>query len=157
MKKIPLTQGKFAVVDDDDYAELSRYKWCIQGDGYAVRKPRKSDGAGEKQIRMHRVIAGTPVGMTTDHINGDKLDNRKSNLRMATSAENQHNVQKRKDNISGFKGVSFSRRNGKWRATIAVNGVRHSLGLFSSPEDAAKSYNSSAIKYHGEFARLNVV
>lgn len=130
MKKIQLTQGKFAIVDDEDFLELSKYKWYLSGNGYATRTSR--------HIRMHRVINSTPEGFDTDHINGDKLDNRRSNLRTATRSQNNFNTSPPKDNTSGTKGVWFSKRHSRWYAQIKVRGVRYNLGSSISKEVAVR-------------------
>lgn len=103
---------------------------------------------------MHREIVGTPEGMDTDHINGDKLDNRRSNLRICTHAQNGANRGPQKNGSSGYKGVSYHCK--KWRVQICINGKTKRLGGFNSLLDAAKAYDKAARKYHGEFARTNV-
>ena len=151
MKRIPLNQNAFTLVDDDDYENLSKYKWYCSAQGYAVRNL----GQG-KQMRMHRQIINAPNGFETDHINGDKLDNRKLNLRICTHSENCYNSQKRSDNTSGYKGVVYHREAGKWRARISKKGKRKHVGLFHTAEEAARAYDDAAIKLHGEFARPNL-
>lgn len=150
MKTIPLTQGKSAVVDDEDYDFLMQWKWRYQK-GYAVRDIRK------KQLYMHRVILNTPLGFDTDHINLNRLDNRKSNLRIATRFENNCNRKLRSDNDSGFKGVCWAVNRAKWRAYIFHKGKHFHLGYFENVKDAANAYNEAAKSRFGEFARLNVV
>ncbi len=118
MKEIQLSQGKIAVVDDEDYEYINQWKWSYLSSGYAVRSLWSL--LGSKTILMHRIIANTPIGMDTDHINGNRLDNRKSNLRVCTHAENTRNIPMHKDNKIGYKGVQ---KHGKsWRARILVNG-----------------------------------
>lgn len=154
MKKIPLTQGKFAIVDDDMFEELSKFKWHFSRFGYAVRKPYSGRG---KNFYMHRVIAGTPEGMSTDHINGDKLDNRRSNLRICSTSSNMRNRGKQNNNTSGYKGVFWSIPAGRWRAQIVVNKKSIHLGLYDTTEEAASAYNVAAKEYFGEFANLNEI
>jgi hypothetical protein len=155
-KQIPLTKGKFALVDDEDYESLNRYKWCIT-------KVYASRGVSIKNknhiILMHRVIVNAPPNMQVDHINGDPLDNRKCNLRICTHAQNIHNQKPRKcgNRTSGFKGVSRDRRNGKWRARIHVADQEYWLGVFENERDAAAAYNEAARRYHGEFAYPNQI
>lgn len=154
MKKIPLTQGKFAVVDDEDYEKVSCWNWYyVTGKGwktgYAVRN-EYSDG-GQRQIRMHRVILNVPEGVEVDHRDLDGLNNRKRNLRVATRAQNNTNQGLRKDSKSGFKGVSWD-QGGKWRARI--RGLQQ-IGMFDSPIEAARAYDSTARAVFGEFARTN--
>lgn len=159
MKKIHLTQGKFALVDDDDYERLMAMgKWRIGNDGYAVKSKRKRKDTGEwtnEIVLMHRVIMNAPKGMCVDHIKFDRLDNRKSNLRLCTRTENNRNVGLSKNNTSGFKGVSFMKNRGKHFAQITVDRKNLFLGYFDDPKEAAKAYNLAAMKHHGAFANLN--
>jgi hypothetical protein len=152
-KEISLTRGYTTIVDDDSYGELARHKWHINGAGYAVRFI--GGRINKKALLMHRFIIDAPQGMLVDHINGNKLDNRRSNLRICTQAQNQMNVGKHRDNSSGYKGVSLSKRVGKWRADIKANGKRRTIGYFDTAERAAFAYNEAAKKYHGEFSKIN--
>lgn len=149
-KTIPLTQGKVAIVDDCDYAELSKYKWCFHK-RYAIRNVKANGKC--KQVYMHRVIAGTPDGMETDHVNGDSLDNRRCNLRWATTAQNQANRRIDGDNRSGYKGVYFHARSGKWMARLSDR----YLGIHETPQGAAVAYNRAAQSVYGEYARINPI
>jgi len=106
---------------------------------------------------MHRLILNAPDGMQVDHVNEIGLDNRKSNLRICNQSENQRNRSKQKNNTSGFKGVHWHVVDKRWMATIKVDKKKIHLGSFRNPIDAAKVYNSAAIKYHGEFANLNEI
>ncbi len=148
--KIPLTQGKSAIVDDDDFAFLKVNKWRLSGSGYAERAETRNDGT-QKTISMHRVLSQCPPGKHVDHINGDKLDNRKVNLRICTNRQNKQNCGPTAANKSGFKGVSFDKARGKWKAVI---GSRQ-LGRFDCPIEAAKVYDQAALKYHKSFANIN--
>ena len=150
-KIIALTQGKEAIVDDEDYKELSRHKWCYDGE-YASGRTAFSN---HKKIRMHQEIMRTPHGMYTDHINGDKLDNRRENLRICSNSENIQNQKIRKNNTSGYKGVTWDKQHQKWCAQIKINYKHYHLGLFENPVDAAKAHDKAARKYCGEFAHLN--
>lgn len=144
MKLIKLTQGKHAKIDDEDYELISKWNWYASrargGRFYAMR--REYFDGGSRSIMMHAVLKGTPSGMETDHLNGDGLDNQKSNLAICTVSQNQLNRGKQKNNTSGFKGVSY--RKGKlekpWTARIVVNKKPIFLGCFSSPEDASVAY-----------------
>lgn len=146
MKKIPLTLGKFALVDDEDFEYLSQWKWCFD------RRYATTWNSG-KMTRMHVFLFRRPKGMQVDHINGDKIDNRKCNLRIVTNSQNSQNRGARSDNTSGYKGVRSQR--GKWRAEIKVNYQTINLGCYSTKEQAARAYDEAARKYFGEFARLN--
>jgi hypothetical protein len=152
MKEIPLTQGKVAIVDDEDYEYLNQWKWCVTDTGYAIRQASRPS---KKGIRMHRVIMQTPDGMDTDHINGNKLDNRRCNLRICTRSQNLQNSLAHSNNTSGRKGVSWSTLHQKWVAQIKTNTGYHYLGLFSDIADAVKTYDVAARKYFMEFARPN--
>ena len=147
-KSIPLTQGKFAIVDDEDYDEIARHKWYYLN-GYAQRH------APRGVTRMHRVIAGTPPGMDTDHINGDGLDNRRSNLRVCTHSQNMANRGRDSTNTSGFKGVTWHKECRKWLAYTAVNRKMIHIGLFERAEDAARAYDREVVRIFGEFAAPN--
>lgn len=155
MKYIPLTRGLFALVDDADYDWLSRYKWYAHHGGsqrgfYAVRMSARA--AGRRNILMHCEIIGVKG---IDHINHNGLDNRRKNLRQASTAQNIANQRLSVRSSSGFKGVSFYRDRQKWGAFITPQKNRIYLGAFSSPEAAARAYDTAAQKYFGEFACLN--
>jgi hypothetical protein len=157
MKEIPLTQGKVAIVDDEDFEELSKVKWCAQKSKdtfYAVRGLYRSDKKTKGQIIMHRVILDAPTDKFVDHINGDGLDNRRENLRLCSHAENQRNKGKQKNNTSGFKGVCWHKRSKKWYVQIMADKKLINVGLFTTLEEAVSAHKSAALKYHGEFARV---
>lgn len=153
MKEIKLTQGKVALVDDEDFEYLNQRKWHYSK-GYAVSTSRRLFGF-QKTIAMHREIMNTPNGMETDHINGDKLDNRKNNLRNCFHLENGKNRKIQINNTSNYKGVSFDKRAGKWRSVIYIEKKKISLGNFTNIEDAARAYDKKAIELFGEFANTN--
>lgn len=152
MKTIPLTRGKIALVDDLDFEELSKYKWHAVWDGYNWYAAH-----GHKCIKMHRVILGLKSGdgKLTDHKNSNSLDNRRCNLRFCTNAENLRNSNKYKGNTSGFKGVSWHKLIRKWLSRLCYNYKIIHLGYFDSKIEAAYAYDRAAIKYFGEFAKLN--
>lgn len=156
MKKIPLTQGKFALVDDEDYEELVKWKWYAMKSGktfYAGRSnPKKPFEKRKASIRMHRQLTSPVEGMEVDHVNGNGLDNRRENLRVCSRNENQHNRPLQKNNSSGYKGVYFDTRNKKWKAQISVNSRNRAIGYFSTPEEAHTAYCEAAKKHHGEFS-----
>jgi len=151
-KAIELSQGRVALVDDDIFEEINTYKWYYHY-GYAVRNYGKYPH--RKRLQMHREIIGTPDGFVTDHINGNTLDNRRENLRTCAASGNSRNAGKRIDNTSGFKGVSWHKQAARWRAYIALNGHRKSLGLYDTAEDAAHAYDAACIDLYGDFARPN--
>lgn len=154
-RKIPLTQGQHALVDDADYERVSQHKWHIKrysgGLAYATGRPN----GGERKVLMHRFILNPPDGFEVDHINGDGLDNRRANLRVCSHAENQKNVKKPTTNTSGYKGVAWSKHHLRWKAEIRANGKRIHLGTFDTAEEAAAAYDTAAKQMHGEFARTN--
>jgi hypothetical protein len=155
-KEIQLTQGQVALVDDWRYDELNQYKWYAAWDGttgsfYARRAGRLF--AKRTAIMMHAVVARTPRGMYTDHINHNTLDNRHDNLRICTNSQNQHNRGKHSDNTSGYKGVF---RNGRgWMARIVTDRKITYLGTFKTEIEAARAYDEAAKRLHGKFAALN--
>lgn len=160
MKQIPLTQGKFALVDDEDYDFLMQWKWHINKGGYAVRikhLKKTNNYCERKAFYMHREIMKTPDGLYTDHINGSGIDNRKENLRVCSNRENSYNSSSHKGTSSKFKGVSWYKRDKKWQVQISLNGKQTLVGRFFSEEDAARAYNSMALKFYGTFARLNKI
>jgi len=154
-KLIRLTQGKFAIVDDHNYEWLSKYKWYYGCGGYAARDILDGTTKKKKTILMHRLILNAPPGKECDHIDGDRLNNLESNLRLCTHAENQHNQRPHQDGTSRWKGVCWHKRDGKWRARIHFENNRKHLGCFKSEDEAALAYDTAAIELFGEFARLN--
>lgn len=150
---IPLTQGKFALVDAENYDFLAQWHWSYKC-GYAFRNP-KINGK-YRTIHMHREIMGMPKIKQIDHIDGNGLNNTKGNLRLVTNSQNQMNSKKRSKKASSeYKGVHFGKREQKWVAQIGFNGKRKCLGYFDSEFEAASAYNEAAVKLHGEYARLN--
>ena len=155
MKEIKLTQGKVALVDDEDFEELSKHEWYYTNAGYAARSARRPNGT-RYQLYMHVQIIGEVEGLEIDHISGDKLGNRKNNLRHVTRAQNQSNSVS-VGGSSQYKGVNWHDQNKKWLSRIGVDGKDVYLGCYKSEHDAARRYNEAAIKFFGEYARLNVV
>ena len=151
MKKIKLTKGYEAIVDDKDFDFLNQWKWYF-AHGYAVRTQNNYPNK-PFQVRMHRIILGTPEGMDSDHINRDRLDNRRSNLRICNRSQNISNTFLR-SNKSGYKGVEWHKASQKWQARIRFYGKRLQLGVFKTALSAHRAYNKAARKYHGKFARL---
>jgi hypothetical protein len=158
-RRIYLGNKKWAIVDPDDYYRLVGFKWCAIGQNgtfYAVAGIQVSPEE-IKLVRMHRLIMNAPDGVLVDHRNSLSLDNRKTNLRFATHAQNIFNRSKKKlkNASSKFMGVSFRPEKRKWVARIYYQYKQIWLGYFKSEIDAARAYDRAAIKYHGEFARLN--
>lgn len=153
MKKIPLTKGKFAIVDDEDFEYLNRIKWHITTKGYAIHSIKRIN------IWMHRYILEKhnlyKNGFEVDHINRNRTDNRKINLRICTGSENRVNTTILKRNKSGYKGVFWDKYNKKWEATISFNKKNYFLGLFDDPELASYAYIEKSKELHGEFSIYN--
>lgn len=150
-KNIPLTQGQVAIVDDNDFVELSEYNWYFHH-GYAVRRgPRPI----KKMIPMQVHLMNPENGNVVDHINGNKLDNTKLNLRVCTVRQNHANTSIRSDNTSGYKGVSFDKFRNKFAASLSCDGKCHHAGRYETAEEAARAYDDCAKRYFGEFAKLN--
>lgn len=163
--ELKLTQGKTTLVDDRDYETIASYNW------YAVKKPGQNYYAAShtyvsgirRVILMHRLILGLGVDdLSVDHINGNGLDNRRCNLRLATTTQNAQNQKTHKTGrgknglkTSTYKGVYKSK--GKWKAQIRVGGKQIYLGLFEKETEAAQSYNMAALKYFGKYAKLNEI
>lgn len=162
MKKIKLTRGQFALVDDIDYEELSKYKWYAQkrrdGDFCAVRNikiPREK----HTSVYMSRQILGLERGdfRQADHINHNSLDNRRINIRICTSQQNNMNRNPRSNTSSSYKGVSLDKKRKKWLVQIGIKGKIKTIGRFFLEKQAALAYNKAAKKYFGEFACLNQI
>lgn len=147
---IPLTKGLVAIVDPED-AELATLNWCASNTGKRWYALRQENGV---RIYLHRAIMGLD-GPRVDHIDGNGLNNRRSNLRHATNSQNLANAGKRRHNTSGFKGVMWYAPSNKWRAEIRFNNRSTHLGYFGSAEAAARAYDMAALELHGEFAHLN--
>jgi hypothetical protein len=154
-REIPLTQGQVAIIDEDDYELVSQFTWHAlwaksTQSFYAVRGVHIR-GGNSATIGMHNLIMGDRV----DHKNGNTLDNRRENLRLATHSQNGANRRVGRNNSSGYKGVSRDKRGGRWQAGIKSQGKSRFLGYFNDPVDAAKAYDSAARELFGEFARTN--
>lgn len=143
-----------AIVDDDDFKMLSEFSWCSvkrKHTSYVFR----TDKITGKQVQMHRQLMNPERGLFVDHINGNALDNRRSNLRVVNCSQNQMNKAKVKNRSSQFKGVSFHIGRKKWLAQIEMNGRPKHLGTFKCETAAAVAYNQAAKKKFGEYAALN--
>lgn len=171
MKEIQLTQGKVALVDDEDFEYLNQFKWHAHK-SRSTYYAKGYDKNTNKKIIMHRHILGlTNSKIFGDHKDGDGLNNQRTNIRIATPSQNQKN--KKPSGISKYIGVSFHTSKSKyfskkeniikeysntgWMASITINGKFTYLGKFDSEIEAAKEYNKAAEKHHGEFARLNII
>ena len=169
------TYGTFTVLyDAEDHDKVSAHRWGVHKD-YTKNKGKfyvtthiphpdggwvpRSDQHGLRRkratLQIHRLITEAPKGMHVDHINGNPLDNRKSNLRICTHAENQRNRGANKNNTSGYKGVSWHKRNKKWACQIKHNYKKIHVGNYATPEEAARAYDAKAKEFQGEFAYLN--
>ena len=151
--KISLTKNRFTEVDSGDFEFLSQWKWRYCR-GYVVRSSLFRSGM-QRTVYMHREIMRIPIGMETDHIDGNKLNNRRGNLRICTEMQNRRSRGRDVDNTSGYEGVTWRKSNRKWVARIAVNKVPIHLGSFLTSEEAARAYDAAALKYYGEFAFPN--
>lgn len=159
MKKILLTQSKHALVDNKDYDYLCQWKWYCNN-GYACRIVNHPSGNGKyrrERIWMHRLILETPKDMDTDHIDGNRANNQRANLRAASRSQNNRNMQVLKNKTNKYRGVHLDKRSKRWKAAISVNSKPIYLGYFSSEKEAALKYNEAAIKFSGDFSRLNEV
>ena len=155
MKTITLSKGMLAIVDDEDFTAISAFRWCLHSRGYAVRKGPRDRVGRREVILMHRSISAALHGTEVDHINGNRLDNRKANLRFATSSQNHANQKLSSKNTSGAKGVSFNQKSGRYYSEIHLNRRKKFLGSFSSIASAADAYDAAARLYFGEFAKTN--
>ena len=152
MKHIKLTKGKLAIIDDEDFIKVNKIKWHFDGN-YAANK-------GKNKIYLHRFVLNAPLNMDVDHKDLNKLNCQKSNLRLTNQQGNGANRRLNKNNKSGYKGVYFNNQKKykkPWMAQIKVNYKPIHLGMFRTPQEAALVYNEAALKYFGEFARLNKI
>jgi hypothetical protein len=156
-RRIYLGEDEWTILDQKDYYRFGNLKWHIKGNGkkYYVVSSVKNGPGRTKLLSLHREITNAPKGLVVDHRNGDTLDNRRANLRLATQSQNMQNVPKKKNTSSRFIGVYFIKSDGKWGAQIRGKGKDKWLGRFNNEIDAARAYDIAARKYYGEFARLN--
>jgi hypothetical protein len=158
MKEIQLTKGYVALVDDEDYEWLSKYKWGVSVSKYGYIRAKKGKTKSCKYQKMHRMILGiTDPTIFVDHIDRNPLNNCRSNLRIATKGQNNMNVNSRKNSTSKFVGVHWDKARKRWRAAVVNNAKSFYVGRFKNEEDAALAYNERAILLHGEFANLNQI
>lgn len=145
MKEIQLTQGKVTQVDEEDFYSVSRHGWYFMNSGYAVATIKG------KKVLLHRFIMSAPIGLEVDHVNGDKLDNRKNNLRLCTRQQNEVNKNPGKNNTSGFRGV-VKHKNGFKAQTYFMKKNIH-IGYFKTEEEAVSAYKAKVKELFGEFAK----
>jgi len=156
MQHIKLSKGTFAIVDDEEFERLNKYGWWLGAGGYPLRQiyiGKSGDKYLYKNVFMHQDIMGTKIGFRVDHVDGNKLDNQKKNLRFASKSQNNWN--RKNTNPSGYKGIQFHTTSKKWRAKITKNDKQYFLGCFDTKEEAAKAYDNAANQLFGDFARLN--
>jgi hypothetical protein len=160
---VSLNRGYTAIIDAADVEMVSRYTWCAaeskRADGsvrtvYVVTSIAKEDGK-RAGLRLHRLLTNAPEDKEVDHINGDALDNKRSNLRVVTGGLNNYNMRLSTRNKSGYKGVFFCRPMWKWATSISVEKKPWVIGYFDNPIDAAKLYDEAARRFFGKFACLN--
>ena len=149
MAEIKLNRGLVALVDEEDLPRLSSRKWRA----LTMHKQERYTYAISSDSRstpMARFITNAPAGMVVDHINGNRLDNRKANLRVCTHAQNMRNRA-----LAGGRWKGLCKDRGRWRVVVVVDRKRHRIGTFDTQEEAARAYDAAALRLHGEFARLN--
>ena len=139
------------LISVESLEKIRPYTWCVEGTGYAMSR------TFGRAVKMHRLVVNAGKGDYVDHIDGNRLNNTLSNLRICSKKQNEYNSKIRADNSSGFKGVSFDKRKDKYRAYINKDGHQYHLGYFWSAEDAAQAYNLMAQEFFGEYARLNPI
>lgn len=149
-KTISLGNGGCMKVSPLDYEWINKYKWSVTESGYAYRGYQ--DGSIYKRVYLHKEMLSPGYGYYGDHINGDKLDNRRTNLRIVNNQQNSWNAGKRTGN---YKGISWDASRNKWQVGINIDGKRHAIGRFTSEEEAARVYDDTAISVYGQYARLN--
>lgn len=150
MAEIELTMGYIAIVDDDRFEELSKFKWCARDSGWGVYA-----GRGQPFVYLHRFLIGAMPGQIVDHKNGDSLDNRVDNLRFCTTSQNAANTNKNKLGISGLKGVTWDKSGRKWSVRLRIGHSRISIGRFNDKEEAYRAYCKAVINHYGQFARVS--
>ncbi len=151
-RRIPLTKGKFALVDAEDYYRLAQFNWHAKLGSTTMYAARRDGG---KMIKMHRLIMDAPDHLVVDHIDHNGLNNCRGNLRLCTTAQNSRNMFSNNGSTSRYKGVCWHKKRKKWSATIQFNKKSYHLGYFEDEIKAAKAYDKQAAEYFGEFACPN--
>lgn len=160
---LPLSDGGYTTVSCDDMDKAGKVNWRSVWESRKRRPGAKEFGRvyvkgwfGGKKIYLHRFIVGIDdPSVHVDHINGNALDNRRENLRLATQAENSRNRRPVAGSSSSFLGVTWHKNLGKWQASLKTENKSHYLGVFEDEEDAARAYDEAARKFFGDFAHLN--
>jgi hypothetical protein len=150
---IPLTRSRHTLIDAEDFDRIAVYLWHTSGTGYAKTDIRNA--ITNTHFLMHREVMRCPDDRVIDHIDGNKLDNRKGNLRICTGAENARSRRKSWKSSSQYKGVK--KHQDRWRAYISVNNVDKHIGLYRDEAEAAHAYNRAAMEHYGEFAVINKI
>lgn len=159
MKHVNLTKGQKTMVDDADYDHLTQWNWHFGANGYAVREQHLGMKDGKRirrTVLMHRELVDAPKGLDVDHVNENKLDNRRSNIRLATRSQNKANMRavKRKDNLP--MGVTFNpspRSKQPYMARVCMNGKSYFVGNFYQLKDAVSAYAAKKKELYGDFAK----
>jgi hypothetical protein len=152
---IRLSKDYFTIIDSEDLPRVSKYKWHTTTVN-KYNKPRAvCSFKGRKTLKLSRLIMNAPDNMVVDHINGNPLDNRKCNLRICSQRENMLNRNLNRNNKSGYKGVSWSKRDNKWLSELQTNNKSYYLGIYKDKIEAAKAYDKKAIEFFGEYAKTN--
>lgn len=150
-----LRNGEETLVDSEDYENLCRFVWSKHSAGYVVRSEGSSRKSTFKQYLLHRELLAAPESSYVDHINGDKMDNRKVNLRLCTNKDNTRNSSPHKDSSSVYKGVSWYSPTSNWTSRISADGFLYHLGRYPTELEAATAYDKKAKELFGEYAWLN--
>jgi hypothetical protein len=150
---VTLTLGNRAIIDVDSIHLVDQWNWHDNGKGYATRNVSMPNGK-QKKIKLHHVILSVEYGFYVDHINGNTFDNRIENLRSCTPSQNMANRRINKNNVCGLKGVHRRADGRVWKSQISVDSRVIYLGSYRTPEEAHAAYAAAAIRYYGEFARI---
>lgn len=157
--QITLSKGKVAIVSQEDFEYLNQWKWSLHSGGYAVRREYLGIKDGKevsRYILMHREILKPNDNQEVDHINHNRLDNRRENLRLCDRSENLANNSIRKDNTSGVRGVYWFKPYKKWKVSLTFRGKEYHIGYFTDKEAAIEAKKKAVVKIHGEFANVNI-